>query len=343
VDFLFIRNFMQLSPSHITNIPAASQELFQQFGVPTEARFDRIPISLEKRGLTSQIAGRSKAAAAQQEFWENLSVFTETIVAKLDGCGRSDVADEIRFCHSEVSYRRCRGCSTVSKFYNRCEKKWCPMCAPRLSRERKQSLQVWSREVKQPKHVVLTTRNSGLLTKEHVQHFKKCFSRLRRTNFALGWRGGFYAIEVTNESRGWHLHLHALIDADWIDQAELARQWAKIVGQDFAIVYVADARKKDYLGEVCKYLVKGSQLATWSGEDIAAFVDAFQGVRTFQPFGTLMGVRKKVRELIKQILDIKPACECGCAEFQILSPNELEEFMLTRYVKFRDYESCAPQ
>lgn len=314
--------------------------LFEQFGVQLPGpRYDVLPISLEKRGVTSQVQNTPghQALASQVEFWERLTIYTESIVAKLDGVGRRDLADRIRDCHSEVSYRRCRGCSTVSKFYNRCETKWCPLCAPRLSRERKDSLNAWANHIRQGKHVVLTVRNTATITKSQVKHYKKCFSRLRRTAFASNWRGGFYSIEVTNESRGWHLHFHCLVDADWIDQAELAIQWAKIVGQDFAIVYVKGKREASYVAEVCKYLVKGSVLAKWSGEDLAAFVDAFDGVRSFGVFGSLLGERSKVRELIRAMLDVKPACECGCSDFHIMSPNELEEFQLHRKVTFRQF------
>lgn len=327
-----------------------TEPLFEQFGVKVETpRHDIRPISLERRGATSQTATPSKSRRldAQVEFWERLTIYTEGIVAKLDEAGESAIADRIRDCHSEVSYRRCRGCSTVSKFYNRCEHKWCPLCAPRLSRERKAALEVWSREVAQPKHVVLTARNSELISKPLVKRYVKALSRLRRTVFARNWRGGFYSIECTNESRGWHIHFHLLVDADWIDQSELAKQWAKCIGQDFAIVYVKDARGEAYLGEVCKYLVKGSILAKWSGVEVAAFVRAFDGVRCFQPFGSLLGRRKAVREVIKALLDVKATCECGCSDFQIMSPNELEEFQLHRSVTFRQFpprlsiEACS--
>lgn len=317
-----------------------TKPLFEQFDVDLQTgRFDRASLSLERRGVTSQIPTPSKqrAETSQLEFWERLTIYTETIVAKLDACGRSDIADDIRDCHSEVSYRRCRGCSTVSKFYNRCEHKWCPLCAPRLSRERKKMLEVWSREVTQPKHVVLTARNSNTISKPQVKFYVKALSRLRRTKFASNWRGGFYSIETTNESKGWHIHFHLLIDATWIDQAELARQWARVINQDFAIVYVKDARGEAYLGEVCKYLVKGSVLAKWSGEEIAAFVEAFRGIRCFQPFGSLLRQRAKVREILRTFMELKPACECGCSDFEILSPNELEEFMLHRKVTFRQF------
>lgn len=318
--------------------PGGTELLFTQFGVALpEPRSDHHPISLERRGVTSQTppTDKSRRLDAQLEFWERLTLYTEAIVAKLDTAGRSDIADQIRDCHSEVSYRRCRGCSTVSKFYNRCEHKWCPLCAPRLSRERKKMLEVWSGEVAQPKHVVLTVRNSEAISRLQVKRYKTAFAKLRRTKFASNWRGGFYSIETTNESRGWHIHFHCLVDADWIDQGQLAIEWAKQIGQDFAIVYVKDARGEAYLAEVCKYLVKGSVLAKWSGEEIAAFVDAFDSVRCFGVFGSLLGQRSKVREQIEAFLDVKPACECGCTDFQVMSPNELEEFQLHRRITFR--------
>ena len=318
----------------------AERNLFDQFGVRVETRrFDTSPTSLEKRGVTSQAQKpiKSTAEQAQSEFWERLSVYSEGIVAKLDGCGRRDLADMVRDCHSEVSYRRCRGCSEVSKFYNRCEVKWCPLCAPRLSRERKTALAAWVGQVKRPRHLVLTVRNSKTLTKSYVKWFKACFSKLRRTKLFSSVRGGFYSLEVTNESRGWHLHLHALIDSEFIDQSELAKEWARIVGQDFAIVYLTSKADTDYTAEVAKYVVKGSELAKWSGEEIAAFVDAFTGVRTFSAFGSLLGERAKVKAIIAAILDVKPACECGCTDFHIMNQNELEEFQLTRRVTFRQF------
>jgi len=204
-------------------------------------------------------------------------------------------------------------------------------------------LDLWSAEVAQPKHVVLTARNTTTISRPQVKAYVKALARLRRTKFARNWTGGFYSIETTNESRGWHIHFHLLVDANWIDQAELARQWARVIGQDFAIVYVRDARGEDYRGEVCKYLVKGSTLASWTGEEIAAFVDAFDGIRCFQPFGKLLGRRKAIREQIRKLIHLKPACECGCADFHIMSPSELEEFMLTRRVRFINGppEPCA--
>lgn len=194
----------------------------------------------------------------------------------------------------------------------------------RLSRERKTAVEWWTQSIKQPKHVVLTVRNADVLTKQYVQTIKSAFSRLRRTKFARNWTGGFYSVEVTNESRGWHVHIHALVDAKWIDARELSQQWAKAVGQEFAIVKVKDARGADYLAEVTKYAVKGNDLSRWSSPDIVAFIDAFDGVRTFGVFGTLYGKRTEFREFLDQLQRLRIRCDCGCERWRIMSDQEFE-------------------
>jgi Replication protein len=217
----------------------------------------------------------------------------------------------------------------MSKFYNRCDRLWCPLCTPRLGRERKKSVEWWTQEITQPKHVVLTARNSADLTRETVRAFKAAFARLRRSKFAKNWRGGFYSLETTNEGRGWHLHLHALIDARYIDARQLAIEWARCIGQDFAIVKVKDARDRSYLQEVTKYVVKGSDLAKWTGQEIAMLVDSFTGVRTFGVFGTLYGKRTEFREWIDALQLQSRACQCGCRNFRLLTENELLALDLT--------------
>jgi hypothetical protein len=162
-------------------------------------------------------------------------------------------------------------------------------------------------------------KNVEDLTKGHVQQFRKWWNNLRRTKFARNWRGGFYCLEVTNEGRGWHLHLHALIDARWIDELELSDQWHHATNGMGRIVKVKDARGTNFLKEVAKYVVKGNQLAAWSPSVVARFVDAFDGVRTFAVFGDLFGKRTQFAEWFKAVRDLKPRCTCGCSEMRYYS------------------------
>ena len=272
-------------------------------------------VQLETRGTTRQ---------RQTELWRTSTLFKETLLYKLRSLGRDDLATALEICHTERGYVRCGGCGVTRETWNRCERFYCPECQPRLSKDRRRAVEWWTRTIPQPKHVVLTSRNSSAIDQARVRAFKKAFNRLRHSKICRAWRGGFYSLEVTNEGRGWHLHLHALVDARWVDARELARVWARCVGQDFAIVKVKDARGQDYLRELTKYAVKGSQLAEWPAQDCAAFIDAFTGQRTFGCFGSLYKQRAEFRDAIKDLQALARVCECGCSQWKHFKEWELE-------------------
>lgn len=301
-------------------------------------------IKLEYRGLTPQTpadpdAPKNHSGAArrsvrlkelQQELILGRLALKETIVCKLGDAGFVAEATKLDACHTKQSFAVCADCSRTTAFFNRCEQRHCPMCAHRLARERRDSIEFWTHEISQPKHVVLTVRNSDAIDKARVRWFKACFAKLRRTAGAANWRGGMWSLEVTNEGRGWHLHLHALVDADWIGVEWLKEAWSRLVGQDIVIVKVKDCRGEQYLKEVAKYVVKGSQLAGWDSRQIGQFIRAFDGERTFGVFGTLFKRRAEWSAFKAASQGEKPACECGCSRFRILSPNELEWDRTTR-------------
>jgi len=287
---------------------------------PEQVRCESEPVQLENRGTTTQLH--------QSLLWAKATIHKNTTAAKLREAGRIEEANTLENCHTKYTFAICRGCATVSKFPNRCDNFFCAECQPRLSQDRKKAVEWWTREVQQPKHVVLTVQNVPFLTVFHVREFRKWFTRLRRSKFASNWLGGFYTIEVTNEGRGWHLHLHALVDAKWIDSFGLSVAWSKATNGLGKIVKVKDARGKDYLAEVTKYLVKGVQLAAWPKEDIVTFIDAFKGVRTFGVFGDLYGKRTEFAAWWKQVRKSKPICSCGCSDMHYLTELEYIEMDL---------------
>lgn len=282
---------------------------------PETPRSEPESLLLETRGVTSH--------ASQSVMWEREIVFQQSILAKLKGIGKGQLAGKMSECHTIETYKRCTGCRKLTKFYNRCELFFCPVCAPRLSRERKEAIEWWTKQIKQPKHLVLTVRNTESLTQLYVKFLKTQLGKLRRAKVFRAVKGGFYSMEVTNEGRGWHVHFHLLIDAPWLCMPDVSQAWAKLVGQDFAICKIKDCRGADYLREVTKYAVKGSELASWSGLTIAEFIDSFDGVRFFGVFGSLYGKRTEWRAWIEAVREIKPQCSCGCSSWRLLSPEEL--------------------
>lgn len=253
----------------------------------------------------------------QPEFWNAAYAHSDTICTKLASIGRQDLVERLDECSRTELVITCLSCFKRSFVRNRCDSRWCPLCVPRLARRRRDELEFWTSTIMNPKHVILTQRNTATLTREHVRVFKSNLARLRRSTLCKGWKSGTWSLEVTNESRGWHLHAHLLVDGPWIDGGTLAEKWGRLVNQDYAIVKVKCAKKSDYLRELVKYVIKPAQLAKWSAEEIATFMDTFKRCRTFGVFGTLLGQRKQWKSLLKELRQKRSTCNCGSCDFKV--------------------------
>lgn len=243
-------------------------------------------------------------------------VWQRSLLAKVHGLIPWRVEEALSKCGNAEIYRTCKCCGHWETFTWKCSLKFCPVCNWRVARERAAMLRLWTMEIEQPKHVVLTQRNFPVLTRRKIRKFLQAFGRIRRTKLFRGCAGGCISIEITNEGRGWHLHGHVLADVRWLDAGKLAVAWGGAVGQEFGIVKVKDCRGKDYLGEVTKYVVKGGQLASWPPEEINQFVQAVQGVRMFTTFGSLFKLRRKIKAQLDAAKPESGVCECGESDWR---------------------------
>ena len=241
--------------------------------------------------------------------------FAASIRDKLDGLWETNQYRNFCRCGNEDIYRTCRGCHSVEKFKYRCCIKWCPNCNWRLTEARRKVLRYWTSQISQPKHLVTTMRNYATLTRKSLKLFGKNLAKLRRAVCFSGVRGGCVSIEITNEQRGWHVHAHWLLDVRWLDMPAVSQAWASLVNQDFAICKVKDLRQADYLQEVCKYVVEGSELAKWPADEIHQFVQAVRGRRMFFVFGQLFKLGPQILAAIKADAPPQAQCECGCCDF----------------------------
>lgn len=279
--------------------------------------FPEIPaesLQLETRGITAHFI--------QPGLFDKTLLHKESIVAKLLAIGATDLAEPLKHCHTEQSFLQCNACHKVKTFWNRCDNFYCPSCAPKLARDKTDSLTWWTNQVENPIHVVLTVRNTNRFAWTYVSWFKRKVKALIRSKLARSWKGGLWSLEVTNEGKGWHLHAHLLVDAFFIPEGPLAIKWAKLVGQDFAIVRCKKVRGTDYRHEVAKYPFKPGQIAAWQPSEIAEFIYAMSGHRTFGVFGNLYGVRSKHKEWVDAVKLTRRTCECGCMKFRVYSDDE---------------------
>jgi len=272
-------------------------------------------------GVTSQFPS---------ELFDREVIWSDSIIAKLKELPRPDLYEALENCHSFETWFICQGCHAEEHAWNHCDRFYCPLCVSRLAWRRRRKVEWWANQVKEPKHLVLTVRNTKTLSKTYVQSFRRNLSKLRRSTLFCSARGGLLSLEVTNEGQGWHLHAHILLDGPFISGDVLARRWARAVKQDFAIVKIKDCRQKQYLQEVTKYAVKGSDLASWGRCEIEEFIDAFTGVRAFSTFGTLYkdgALREKA--LTDLTLPNMTCDKCGGEDFWFLDENEHEYYRTT--------------
>jgi hypothetical protein len=311
-----------MSSPKVPAIPAAELDLHPEAGLEFE---DSRPLQLETGSLirhNKTLAQEIFQAGEQSQLWKRETVWKSTVAAKLREAGMTEKADILENCHSTFTTVICLDCGRRKEFPNRCNTLICAECQPLLARARQDSIRWWTKEIRQPKHVVLTIRNIPVLTAAHIQQAKHWLTRLRHRKFCQGWLSGCWSMEITNEGRGWHIHFHLLVDARWIDAGLLAKEWCSVTDRSGKIVKVKDARGEQYLNELVKYIVKGNQLAAWPTHELVQFVTALDGVRTFGVFGDLYGKRTQYADWLREVREKKPLCECGSSRCKYYTEAE---------------------
>ena len=121
-----------------------------------------------------------------------------------------------------------------------------------------------------------------------IDKLLKCFAMLRRREF---WKqrqkGGLFVVETTRGAKGdhWHVHLHCLIDGDYMDARALKAEWSAVVGSEAILdIRLVKSREKA-IAYVCKYISKGSDISKWSGETLCDYAEGVHRRRLFGTFG----------------------------------------------------------
>jgi len=255
---------------------------------------------------------RTEAARKQLDGIESSEIFKLSVEAKLATL-KPDTGWWRNFqkCGNQSVFAVCVCCGRVREFKYNCSLKWCPRCNWRIADRRRKELEATTCMMAHTKHIVLTQKNfdSDLLAK--AKQSRKNLKKLQRQKIMGVVRGGCASMEFTNEDRGWHLHWHLLVDSDFVAADRLSIRWGELVGQDFAIVKVKSVKQGSYLQEVCKYAVKGSELAGWTPAQIYEFAEMCRRVRMFTVWGNFVEERKAAKIFLRQTRKPAEQCECG--------------------------------
>lgn len=294
----------------------------------------------------------------RSESWEFARQLRARLLKRLEAEEADDLTTNFRKC-GETFGLTCTSCGEVHDCERRCSKKWCPMCVRKLATKRAEKFRAAVAAMKWPLFVTLTMKNVDDLSFDAVRKLRRAFGKLRQRKL---WKahvlGGAASIEVTNIGNGWHPHLHAILDCEWLawrtpkpkpndsrarklklcEQAakELERVWSKCLGQANSSIKVKRTNGADVVQEVMKYSVKGSDLVD-SPDAVAPVIRCLEATRLVTTFGTLFG-----KKLLRTESDERPPLMCKCGASGMFLPEEVIA-RLTRLEGPRDVRHRLPR
>jgi len=197
--------------------------------------------------------------------------------------GRWDLAGKVQECGSRFLgffAPTCRHrCGRALRFS--CGVRFCPYCEKDRGAREFEIIQALFEEMEDPRFITLTVPNVEKM-EDQIDSLRECLTRLRHQKRFKGYvSGGRYALEVTNKGKGWHPHVHALVDGKYYPQAELSEDW-KLAGGG-PVVWIQKADLKGVM-ELSWYMVKGSQFFDCP-EKVTELFEAIKGKRMSGSFG----------------------------------------------------------
>ncbi len=242
---------------------------------------------------------------------------------------------------------KCTCCGCSRSVAVRCDLKWCPSCAPRLAFDKVTRYGPVVNEFAHPLFVTFTTQNFDARSKKTtgMREVIRAFRRLRSQRW---WKrccpGGVASFEMTRRQKGWHPHVHALLDSAWFAATvtrppvgtpadkykaralaacrEIAQQWTMALGGRAGSVKVRKVRVRQgetiatSLKEVMKYSVTSESLERVTGK-VGLLLDELSLSRSLVGFGSAYrhpALRKSKR-------DGKPCEDCG--ELKSMMPADV--------------------
>lgn len=272
------------------------------------------------------------------------------LLDRLDDEGADKHADRLRKCGEKLRLK-CTCCGMVRSVAIRCDLKWCPACAPRIAFDKVQRYGPVVNEFSHPLFVTFTTQNFDARSKKTtgMREVIRAFRRLRSQRW---WKrccpGGVASFEMTRRRKGWHPHVHALLDSAWFAATvtrppvgtpadkfkaralsacrEIAQQWTMALGGRPGSVKVRKVRVREgetvatSLKEVMKYSVTAESLDAITG-NIGLLLDELSLSRSLVGFGSAY----RHPALKKPARIGKPCEDCG-SEKTMMPADVVEAF-----------------
>lgn len=152
-----------------------------------------------------------------------------------------------------------------------------------------------------PKFLNLTIKSKPL-SRQLLKDLRRFFTKLcHRKIWKAKVKGGFYVIELGSlkDTGLWNIHIHAVMDADYIDQAWISKTWLEITG-DSMVVDIRAVRSYFYATwylskYVAKPITKDGDVPIAERDRVNA---ALKGTRLIQRFGNCIKFRPEPKKTV---------------------------------------------
>jgi len=213
------------------------------------------------------------------------------------------LAYAIEHCATTFTVYRCDYCSTMFGLPITCHERLCPRCSAARAND------IWERhkerieKARKPRHLTLTFLSVETLTPEYIKWAFGCFTKLWHRKFVRdAVAGALVSFEATHGPQGWHPHLHAFIDADYIPKEQIESAWKKITGGSY--VCRIHSVHNDWYGAVREVVKYPTKVVTFYKEPelLQQFVIATDRAHLVRGYGTFYRIRPRIhlkREKIK--------------------------------------------
>lgn len=272
-----------------------------------------LPSQLETHAITSHAL--PSAPKPKSESRKQAETDRAALLERLEAEDADDLSEPLRKCGKEDELT-CTCCGERWQIFKRCNRKWCPACQRALATRASLRYTGICASFQWPIFVTLTAKNWDDLDTDMVRHMRRSLGKLRRLRWwTKSVKGGIAGIEVTNTGKGWHPHLHMVLDCRWLavsstappthwsadakrtryTQAnhEVRDQWSLCLGRKGNVktkraTPSESGKSKGIAAEIIKYSVKGSDLLQCQ-DPIAPILRMLDGTRLLTSFGSAYG------------------------------------------------------
>lgn len=198
--------------------------------------------------------------------------------------GHHEIAQQLEDCQETEVLAACTNCGASWYIVNKCRLRVCPLCSYEVAKRRGQYLIAMTAKMSHPKLLTLTM---PLWTKDPqvgIRFLRVSFNKLRKKKLFSVVRGGAYQIELKPKDEGWHIHLHALLDAPYLPYQRLFSVWKEILGTTAPQVDIRSADTRKAREYAAKYAAKSADFYSHP-ETVVLWYEATKGQRLFATFG----------------------------------------------------------